>query len=44
MKQLTLFGGSGRTGRQFLEQALEKGYSIKALMRQPENSMFNTPI
>jgi len=35
MKQIALFGGSGRTGKQFLGQALEKGYTIKALVRNP---------
>jgi putative NADH-flavin reductase len=43
MKQIALIGGSGRTGRQFLEQALEKGYPIKALVRQPENFNFQHP-
>lgn len=35
MKQIALFGGSGKTGRQFLQQALDKGYRIKALVRNP---------
>ena len=33
MKKIALFGASGQTGQQFLIQALEKGYSIKALVR-----------
>ncbi|WP_194778346.1 NAD(P)-dependent oxidoreductase [Pararhodonellum marinum] len=35
MKKIALFGGSGQTGRLFLEQALEKGYLVKALVRDP---------
>jgi putative NADH-flavin reductase len=34
-KKIALFGASGQTGRQFLTQALEKGYTIKALVRIP---------
>lgn len=36
MKTIALFGGSGRTGSHFLTAALEKGYSIKALARNPQ--------
>jgi len=36
MKTLALFGASGRTGRHIVEQALEQGYSIRALVRTPE--------
>lgn len=36
MKKIALFGGSGQTGRLLLEQALEKGYHVKALVRTPE--------
>ncbi len=36
MKKIALFGGTGRTGKQFLEQALAKGYSVKALVRSPQ--------
>jgi len=35
MKTIALFGGTGKTGRLFLEQALEKGYHLKALVRTP---------
>ena len=35
MKKIALFGGSGQTGRLFLEQALENGYTVKALVRNP---------
>ena len=33
MIKIALFGASGQTGQQFLIQALAKGYSIKALVR-----------
>lgn len=36
MKKIALFGGSGRTGQHFLEQALAEGYHIKALVRDPK--------
>jgi putative NADH-flavin reductase len=37
MKKIALFGASGKTGQQFLEQSLAKGYIIKALARNPAN-------
>jgi len=36
MKRIALFGGSGKTGQQFLVQALDKGYVIKAQARTPQ--------
>jgi len=36
-KKLALFGGSGRTGQRFLEVALEQGFEVKALARQPKS-------
>ncbi|MGF1532946.1 MAG: NAD(P)-dependent oxidoreductase [Bernardetiaceae bacterium] len=35
MKKIALFGASGRTGQQFLEQALAAGYQVQALVRTP---------
>jgi len=35
MKKIALFGGSGQTGQEFLNHALQKGYSLKALVRTP---------
>lgn len=32
---IALFGASGKTGRQFLQQALDQGYSVRALVRNP---------
>ena len=36
MKRIALLGGSGKTGQEFLEHALDKGYTIKALARTPD--------
>lgn len=33
MKKIALFGATGQTGRKFLEAAIEKGYEVKALVR-----------
>lgn len=35
-KEIALFGGTGRTGKIFLEKALQNGYAVKALVRSPE--------
>ena len=35
MKTIALLGGSGKTGQEFLKQALDKGYTIKVLARTP---------
>jgi putative NADH-flavin reductase len=35
MKKIALFGASGKTGQLFLQQALAKGYPVKALVRTP---------
>jgi len=36
MQKIALFGGSGRTGQHFLEQALAEGYDVRALVRDPK--------
>ena len=43
MKKISLFGASGQTGQQFLNQALDKGYSIKALVRNVSSISKNSP-
>jgi len=43
MKKIALFGASGGTGQQFLQQALEAGYTIKALARSPEKITQQSP-
>jgi putative NADH-flavin reductase len=35
MKTLAVFGASGKTGRFVVEQALKKGYAVRALVRDP---------
>ncbi len=35
METIALFGGSGRTGKPFIERALEENYRINALVRDP---------
>ncbi len=44
MKSIALFGASGKTGMQFLELALKKGYTVKALVRTPEKITLNSPL
>ena len=36
MKKIALFGATGKTGKEFLNKALEAEYQIKALARNPE--------
>jgi putative NADH-flavin reductase len=36
MKTIALIGATGQVGQKFLEQALAKGYKIKALVRNPD--------
>jgi putative NADH-flavin reductase len=36
MKQILLFGATGRTGKQVLKYALDKGYKVTVLARNPE--------
>ncbi|MEY4538894.1 MAG: hypothetical protein RLZZ306_651 [Bacteroidota bacterium] len=43
MKKIALFGASGQTGQQFLIQALQKGYSVKALVRNLNSISQNSP-
>lgn len=35
-KSIALFGGTGQTGKQFLAGALAEGYTVKALVRDPQ--------
>jgi putative NADH-flavin reductase len=43
MKKIALFGASGQTGQEFLDQALKEGYSIKALVRTPAKISQQSP-
>lgn len=36
MKTIALFGGTGKSGQEFLKMALSKGYKVKALARNPK--------
>jgi len=36
-KKIALFGASGRTGQHFLDLALERGFEVKALVRNPKS-------
>ncbi len=44
MKKIALFGASGKTGQEFLKLALAAGYSIKALVRNPEKIKQKNPL
>lgn len=44
MKRIALFGGSGLTGQQFLNLALARGYSVRALARTPTKITQRSPL
>jgi putative NADH-flavin reductase len=35
--KITIFGASGRTGQQLVQQALDKGYQVTAYVRRPDS-------
>lgn len=41
--QLLIIGGSGRTGKLIIEQSLERGHKITALLRDPTSFDINNP-
>lgn len=43
MKTIALFGGTGKTGRHFLEKAIHTGHRVKALARTPEKVTLQHP-
>jgi putative NADH-flavin reductase len=43
MKKIALFGATGQTGIEFLKLALEKGYQVKALVRDKSRLQINNP-
>lgn len=43
MKKIALFGASGQTGQEFLDQALKEGYIVKALVRTPSKINQTSP-
>jgi putative NADH-flavin reductase len=42
-KKIAVFGGSGRTGVPFLTKALKEGYTIQALIRDPDRAPILNP-
>ncbi|HNO89411.1 MAG TPA: NAD(P)H-binding protein, partial [Rhodocyclaceae bacterium] len=36
MAKILIIGGSGRTGLHLLEQAAQRGHTVRALVRRPE--------
>ncbi len=44
MKKISLFGATGLTGRQFLEQALAAGHEVVALVRNPAKLTVKSPL
>lgn len=43
MTTIALFGGTGKTGRRVLERALEAGYTVRALVRDPAKLTITSP-
>ncbi|MBM7602424.1 putative NADH-flavin reductase [Metabacillus crassostreae] len=39
--KVAIIGGTGKVGRHIATRALEKGYQVRMLVRNPENSSFN---
>jgi putative NADH-flavin reductase len=42
-KKLLIVGGTGGTGRRLIEQALERGYAVTALVRNPSRLPLQNP-
>jgi putative NADH-flavin reductase len=42
--KLAVFGGGGRTGKYLITQLVEKGYSLKVLLRSPETFEIKSPL
>lgn len=43
MQRILLFGATGRTGQLLMHYALEKGYAVTALVRNPEKIKLQSP-
>ena len=43
MKKIALFGGSGQTGKEFLQLALAQGHTVRALARTPQKIKQQSP-
>lgn len=44
MKKIALLGATGQTGNQFLLKVLDKGYNVKALVRNPNTLEIQHPL
>jgi putative NADH-flavin reductase len=42
--RIAILGGGGRTGKYILTQLLSQGYSVKVLLRSPENFQLESPL
>lgn len=42
-RKIAVLGGGGRTGKYLITQLIEKGYTIKILLRSPETFQINSP-
>src|SRR5437870_1352239 len=44
MQKIAVIGGGGRTGQYLVNQLIEKGYSLKLLLRHPEDFTIGNPL
>lgn len=44
MQKIAMIGGGGRTGQYLVNQLIEKGYSLKLLLRKPESFTIESPV
>lgn len=44
IQKIAVIGGGGRTGQYLVNQLIEKGYSLKLLLRKPENFTIQSPL
>lgn len=42
--KIAVLGGGGRTGKYLITQLIEKGYSVKVLLRNPDVFKINSPL
>lgn len=44
IQKIAVIGGGGRTGQYIVNQLIEKGYSLRLLLRHPENFTIQSPL
>lgn len=44
IQKIAVIGGGGRTGQYLVNQLIEKGYSLKLLLRKPESFTIHSPL